>query len=94
MAELLQLYTTVLVGPGETNYAVRSYGTERGDGTWIGWLEFEPADATNPTLVTDQETSQPNKEAVDYWATGLEPIYLQGAFTRARIKRNGDPAMG
>ena len=86
MVELLQIYTTVLEGPDETNYTVRSYGAERPDGTWTAWLEFEPEDAAKPTLRTDQETSQPNKEAVGYWATGLEPVYFEGAFARARIK--------
>ena len=86
MAELLQEYTTVVVSPDETTYTVRSYGQERADGTWIGWLEFEPDDSTKPTLLTDQETSQPNRVTVEYWATGLEPVYFEGAFNRANAK--------
>ena len=86
MAALLQEYTTVVTGPDETTYTVRSYGEERGDGTWIGWLEFEPTDSTKPTLSTGQETSQPNRVTVEYWATGLEPVYFEGAFARARAK--------
>jgi len=35
------------------------------------------------TLRTDQETSQPNRGALEYWADGLEPVYLQGALARA-----------
>jgi len=50
MAELLQEYTTVVRGSDDTTYTVRSYGEERADGTWIGWLEFEPTDSTKPTL--------------------------------------------
>lgn len=84
MAVLLQEYTTELVAASGTTYAVVSYGEERVDGTWIGWLEFEPDDATLPTLVTGQETSQPNRTAVEYWATGLEPTYFEGAFARAQ----------
>lgn len=34
-------------------------------------------------LRTGQETSQPNRSALEYWATGLETIYLDGAFKRA-----------
>jgi len=86
MAELLQEYTTVVVSPDETTYTVRSYGEERADGTWIGWLEFEPDDSSKPTLLTDQETSQPNRVTVEYWATGLEPVYFEGAFNRAKAK--------
>ena len=86
MAELLQEYTTVVTGPDDTTYTVRSYGEERADGTWIGWLEFKPADSSKSTLLTDQETSQPNRVSVEYWATGLEPVYFEGAFERARAK--------
>ena len=84
MAELLQEYLTGVEGPDHTIYIVRSYGEERADGTWIGWLEFDPEDASKPALRTEQETSQPNRTAVEYWATGLEPIYFEGAFDRAR----------
>jgi hypothetical protein len=82
MAELLREYATIVTGRDETNYFVRSYGEERRDGTWIGWLEFEPADPEKPKLQTAQETSQPNRGAVEYWATGLEPVYFEGATIR------------
>ncbi len=83
MAELLQEYATTVIGPDDTTYIVLSFGEERPDGTWIGWLEFRPTDPDKPTLRTDQETSQPNRTAVEYWATGLEPVYFEGAFGRA-----------
>ena len=35
-------------------------------------------------LRTDQGTSQPNRAAIEYWADGLEPIYLEGALARAQ----------
>ena len=84
MGELLQEYATTVIGPDDTTYIVRSYGEERLDGTWIGWLEFHPTDLSKLTLRTDQETSQPNRTAVEYWATGLEPVYFEGAFERAQ----------
>ncbi len=83
MAELLQEYTTVVSGPDDATYTVRSFGEERADGTWTGWIEFYPVDANKPVLTTDQETSQANRTAVEYWATGLEPLYFEGAFDRA-----------
>jgi hypothetical protein len=86
MAELLQEYTAIVTGPDSTTYSVRSYGEERDDGTWIGWIEFEPEDPEEVTLTTDQETSQPNRTAVEYWATGLELVYFEGAFERAHAK--------
>lgn len=84
MAELLQEYASTVTDADDTTYIVRSYGEERSDGTWIGWLEFHPTDLTEPVLRTEQETSQPNRSAVEYWATGLEPVYFEGAFERAR----------
>lgn len=86
MAKLLQEYSTAVIGPDGTTYDVRSYGDERADGTWIGWLEFHPTDPDKPALQTDQETSQPNQMDVEYWATGLEPVYFEGAFARAHRK--------
>ena len=84
MAELLQEYASTVTDADDTTYIVRSYGEERSDGTWIGWLEFYPTDLTEPVLRTEQETSQPNRTGVEYWATGLEPVYFEGAFERAR----------
>ncbi len=66
-----------------TIYLVRIYGEERADGTWEAWLEFHPEDPGRPALRTGPETSQPNRDAVVYWASGLEPVYLEGAFDRA-----------
>ena len=83
MAVLLQEYSTQVVDSDGTTYDVRSYGEERADGTWSGWIEFRPTDAINPVLATGQETSQPNRTAIEYWATGLEPVYFEGAFERA-----------
>jgi hypothetical protein len=68
----------------ETTYTVWICGMERPDGTWEGWLEFHPTDVSKPTLRTDQETSQPNRTALEYWADGLEPVYLEGALVRAQ----------
>jgi hypothetical protein len=64
-------------------YVARVYGQPRADGTWAGWLEFV-AVGVAVVLRTDQETTQSNREGVFYWASGLEPSYLEGAFARAR----------
>jgi len=69
---------------GDTTYIVRICGEERIDRTWEAWLEFHPTDISQPVLRTDQETSQPNRAALEYWADGLEPIYLEGALARAQ----------
>ena len=64
-------------------YEVLIYGEPRLDGTWEGWLEFIPLDPALSSLRTDRETTQPDLSALEYWATGLEPLYLAGAFERA-----------
>jgi hypothetical protein len=63
-------------------YKVRAFAEKRGH-LWIGWLEFKPVGG-GKTLKTGEETSQPNKGAVVYWATGLEPVFLEGALKRAK----------
>jgi hypothetical protein len=82
--EFIHEYTTRVRGEDGTMYAARTYAAERSDGTWIAWLEFTPAGALHPTLHTGQETSQPTRAAVEYWAGGLEPVYLEGALARAQ----------
>ena len=68
---------------GNATYVARICGEQRADGTWEAWLEFHPAESNHSILRTGQETSQPNQAAVEYWADGLEPVYIEGAFARA-----------
>jgi hypothetical protein len=49
---------------------------------WEGWIEFYPT-GEGTVRVTDRETTQPNRAALEYWATGLEPVYYEGAFARS-----------
>ncbi len=63
------------------DFRVSVEGVERPDGTWAGRVAFRGGAVVK---FTDQETSQPNREALAYWATGLEPVYLEGAFARAK----------
>lgn len=84
MAELIQEYLTPIISEDGAVYTARAYGQERSDGTWEAWLEFHPADSRERgVLRTGQETSQPNRSSVEYWASGLEPVYFEGAFSRA-----------
>jgi len=57
-------------------------GLERDNGTWGGWWQFRDVQ-TGGTLRTGQETSQPNRDALEYWATGVEHVYLDDALRRA-----------
>jgi hypothetical protein len=73
-------------------YEARVYGAARADGTWAGWLEFHAVGRSGAVLRTGQETSQPSRRALEYWAGGLEPVYLDGALERA--SRNPQEAKG
>lgn len=68
-------------------FQARAWGRERADGTWTGWLEFEAQDLPGEVFATGDETSQSNLGAIEYWASGLEPIYLEGALGRALDRR-------
>jgi hypothetical protein len=80
MADLIYEHPHPLIVNGVT-YRVVVRGTSREDGTWSGWLEFLDGATVRRT---DQETSQPNRDALVYWATGLEDVYLDGALSRAK----------
>jgi hypothetical protein len=83
MSELIYEHPAKIADHG-TTYTARVCGTERSDGTWQAWLEFEPSNGRTAVLRTDQETSQPNRTTIEYWALGLEPLYLEGALARAQ----------
>jgi hypothetical protein len=86
MSELIHEHSATVTGKDGMQYRACVYGEQRRDGTWGGWIEFVPAQdgATSRALRTGQETSQPDRKAVEYWAGGLEPVYLEGALSRAR----------
>jgi hypothetical protein len=52
------------------------------DGLWQGWIEFTPLGGGAP-MRSGRETTQPNRADLVYWATGLSPVYLEGALRRA-----------
>lgn len=62
-------------------YDVRIYGRPMANGWWEGWIEFAPADGA-PALRTPRETTRPTLDELDYWATGLTPVYVEGTLSR------------
>ena len=60
----------------------RVYAAPQRGGTWRGFISFEPTDG-GPAVETGLETTQSTAEGVAYWATGLEPVYFEGALQRA-----------
>lgn len=65
-------------------YRARAIGRFADDGMWEGWVEFTPTDGTTEVLVTGVESRQPQRAHLRYWATGLSPVFLEGALERAR----------
>ena len=87
MAELIQQYKTLFLDENGETYTVVARGEPSQAGTtWEGWLEFHPVDKTKPVWVTGRETTQPGKSALEYWASGVEPLYFDGAFERAQAE--------
>jgi len=82
MPEVLLQFSTLVPGPDGRLYGARAIGAEMADGLWHGWIEFS-ADGENEIVATDRETTQPNRTDALYWATGLTPIYLEGALVSA-----------
>jgi hypothetical protein len=78
---VLQFDTSVVDATTGTEYRARVCGRDRDDGLWEGWIEFVNA-TTGTVLRTVRETTQPNLTDLKYWATGLTPVYLEGALAR------------
>lgn len=81
MAEVLVEFPETISDEHGTMYRARACGGEV-QGMWQGWIEFEPVDGGAPVR-TPRETTQPNRVDTHYWATGLTPVYLEGALKRA-----------
>ena len=79
--EQIHAFQTPVMADGVV-YRAEAWCEQRGDGLFEGWLQFIPADGVG-VLSTGRETTQPTRAALEYWATGLEPVYLEGAFKRA-----------
>jgi hypothetical protein len=86
MEQVIHTYTTAIVDAEAGNvYLVEAWAAQRSDGLWEGWLKFVP-DGNPGVLRTARETTQASLDAVIYWATGLEQVYLEGAFRRAALE--------
>src|SRR5207245_10308165 len=78
-------YADVVESLVAKRYRARAVGRVRSDGMWEGWLEFGDLE-DDERLRTDIETMQPNERAFRYWAAGVGPASLEGAFRRARSR--------
>ena len=82
MAEVFVEFAEPVVSKAGRAYIARACGSETDHGLWQGWVEFLPVDGGTP-MRSGRETTQPNREDTSYWATGLTPVYLEGALDRA-----------
>lgn len=81
MAEVVHVFPGGVSVEGVT-YAAQVAARAEGH-LWEAWIEFLPTDGGGARR-TPRETTQPDREAVAYWATGLSATYLEGAFARTR----------
>ncbi|HKB10113.1 MAG TPA: hypothetical protein VKD69_05655 [Vicinamibacterales bacterium] len=91
MAEALLQYQRLVTGPDGTRYEARAFGAPIEGTMWEGWIEFMPVSGGEP-LRSGRETTQPNRTDTEYWATGLSPVYLEGALWRALALDGSDAA--
>jgi hypothetical protein len=87
VAEVLVQYSEPIQA-GSVTYIARACGAPAADNLWHGWIEFTPDDGS-PVLRSSRETTQPNRQDAIYWATGLTPVYLEGALQRTLRRRTG-----
>lgn len=81
-AEVLVEFSDTISSEEGALYIARACGKPQNDGLWQGWIEFLPVGAGEPVR-SPRETTQPNRTDAAYWATGLTPVYLEGALHRA-----------
>ncbi|HSP35440.1 MAG TPA: hypothetical protein VLU46_14090 [Thermoanaerobaculia bacterium] len=81
MREIIIPFVPRVTGEDGTRYRVRVLGHQRADGIWEGQLEYSH---DGLRLLTGVETTQFTNEALEQWATTLDPIYVLRALSRAR----------
>jgi hypothetical protein len=82
MAEVLARFNEPVADQDRRRYRAQACGAPMPDGLWEAWIEFIPM-AGGPAVRSPRETTQPNGRDAAYWASGLTPIYLEGALGRA-----------
>ena len=89
MDELIHEFANEIADADGHVYTARAMGRRRkGRTVWEGWLEFTPVGGRGMVRRSQVETTQPNREALAYWASGIEAVYLEGALERAIAARS------
>ena len=81
MPQLLLEFGHAIANDG-IEYRARVCAAPMDETLWEAWIDFEPIRG-GPILHSPRETTQPNLTDTEYWATGLTPVYLEGALRRA-----------
>lgn len=82
MVDLIHRFARPVRDPEGRVYVVEAHGRPSSSGLWEGWLEFVGV-GRGIVLRTRTETRQPTRRGLVYWASGLQPTYVEGALTRA-----------
>lgn len=82
VADVLVQFSQPVFDNNGRAYIARACGAPMDDQRWQGWIEFLPSDG-GPAIRSRRETTQPNRVDAEYWASGLTPVYLEGALHRA-----------
>lgn len=88
MAEVFLEFPDPVWSDDGRRFLARACGGPAPDGLWQGWIEFIPVGGDDIVLRSGRETTQPNRQDTEYWATGLTPVYLKGALQRALLPRS------
>ena len=90
MAEVLVEFSDPVHSEDGRRFIAHACGAEMDNSRWQGWIEFLPVDGGSP-IRSGRETTQPNRADTAYWATGLTPVYLDGALQRV-LRPGAKPA--
>jgi hypothetical protein len=86
MIELVHKYQSLVADTAGRLYVACAFAAPQPDGLWQGWFAFFPVQV-GEVLTTDRETTQSKLTDIEYWASGIEAIYLEGALSRALQNR-------
>ncbi len=82
MIEPWHVYDARVAGSDGARYVARAYASRRRDGTWEAWFVFFRL-PRGEAVLTGAETTQSCWDNLAYWASGISPVYLEGALRRA-----------
>lgn len=86
MPKLIREFINTIEDEEDRSHIACVYAEEGEDGVWRGSVVFFPVDGGEP-LRAKHETTQPNLQDVEYWASGLTYFFLEGALHRAKSPR-------